>query len=228
MCYEKDKTMKIDLHVHTSEVSRCGKLSASEIAAIYKEKGYDAICITNHFSIPSAASMAKQGKFDFVKAFDEGFELAKKEGEKVGLRVFKGYELRCNEADNDFLVYHMPNYLLENYKQLLALPMRDFLTVLHQYGVKVYQAHPFRNGMRIGRPELLDGIEVYNAGNEAEWNESARLLAEEKGIACIAGSDGHKIGSAGRAGIATKERLVNNDDLVRVLKSREYKVFVNE
>lgn len=25
-----------------------------------------------------------------------------------------------------------------------------------------YQAHPFRNSMKITNPELLDGIEVYN------------------------------------------------------------------
>ena len=75
--------MKIDLHVHTKEVSRCGKLTAQEIMALYKEKGYDAVCITNHFSVHTENWLARQGKFDFVKAFDEGFELAKAEGEKV-------------------------------------------------------------------------------------------------------------------------------------------------
>ena len=69
---------------------------------------------------------------------------------------------------------------------------------------------------------MLDGIEVYNAANEQEWNESARELAEKLGLACVAGSDGHKIGTAGRAGIATRKRIKNNGDLVRILKSMEY------
>lgn len=45
---------------------------------------------------------------------------------------------------------------------------------------------------------------------------------------CIAGSDGHKTGSAGRAGIAAGERIRNNDDLVRILKSKEYTIYVKE
>ena len=88
--------MKIDLHVHTSEGSRCGKLSAKEVVALYKEAGYDAICITNHFSPYTVGWYAKQGNFDFVKTFQNAYELAREEGEKVGLRVFLGYELRCS------------------------------------------------------------------------------------------------------------------------------------
>ena len=90
----------------------------------------------------------------------------------------------------------------------------------------ILQAHPFRSGMKLMPAELLDGIEVYNAGNEPEWNESARIFAEERGIPCIAGSDGHKIGTAGRAGIAASERIKSNEDLIRVLKNGEYEITV--
>ena len=38
--------MKIDVHVHTSEVSGCGQLPGAEMARLYKQAGYDAIVIT--------------------------------------------------------------------------------------------------------------------------------------------------------------------------------------
>jgi predicted metal-dependent phosphoesterase TrpH len=70
--------------------------------------------------------------------------------------------------------------------------------------------------------DQLDGIEVYNAGNLPEMNDQAQKLAEELGLACTAGSDGHGTDTAGRAGIGAKERIRDNEDLVRVLKSGDY------
>lgn len=40
--------MKIELHMHTSEVSSCGKVPAAEMVRLYKEMGYDAITVTDH------------------------------------------------------------------------------------------------------------------------------------------------------------------------------------
>ena len=42
--------MKIELHVHSKEISPCGKLSVDEVTTLYKNAGYDVIVLTNHFS----------------------------------------------------------------------------------------------------------------------------------------------------------------------------------
>ena len=42
--------MKIDLHVHTSEISLCGHLICQEVIELYRQTDYDAIVITNHFN----------------------------------------------------------------------------------------------------------------------------------------------------------------------------------
>ena len=42
--------MKTDLHVHTSEVSLCGHMTAEETLQRYKSAGYDTLVITNHFN----------------------------------------------------------------------------------------------------------------------------------------------------------------------------------
>ena len=72
---------------------------------------------------------------------------------------------------------------------------------------------------------LLDGIEVYNAANEPDWNEKASALAEALSLPVIAGSDGHSLASAGKAGIIAKERIRTGEDLVRILKSGDYELY---
>ena len=49
--------MKLDLHVHTSEVSGCGKVPAAEMVRLYHEAGYDAIVITDHLIAGKNAEM---------------------------------------------------------------------------------------------------------------------------------------------------------------------------
>ena len=43
--------MKIELHIHTEGFSYCGKLSVAEIVELYSKAGYDAIVLTNHFTL---------------------------------------------------------------------------------------------------------------------------------------------------------------------------------
>ena len=133
----------------------------------------------------------------------------------------------------EILLYGITPELIASHPELKRAPAEQYAEVVHSAGGLVYQAHPYRAREYISKPypleclELLDGIEVYNAGNEPEWNESARVLADEKGLACVAGSDGHSVSSAGRAGIAASERIRTNDDLVRILKNKEYEIFIN-
>ena len=41
---------KIEPHLHTTHVSRCGQLEAQEIVAGYKAAGYSALIVTDHFN----------------------------------------------------------------------------------------------------------------------------------------------------------------------------------
>jgi len=40
---------KYDTHVHTKEVSPCGKVPAIEVVKLYKDAGYHGIVITDHY-----------------------------------------------------------------------------------------------------------------------------------------------------------------------------------
>lgn len=220
--------MKIDLHVHTSEISRCGEMSAKEMVTLYKNAGYDAICVTNHFNSSTAKWLARQGKLDFVKAFDEGFELARSEGEKIGLKVFKGYEFQCNQYYDDFLTYYIPSHLLERIHEIFALPMTSALSVLRSNSVKLYQAHPFRSSITVVDPSLVDGVEVYNGANgKGKLNDMAMIWANaHPHLRQISGSDAHNLDEALTSGIETDEEINTQEDLLNLLESGNYRLIL--
>ena len=51
--------MKIELHAHSREVSPCGYLSVEELIRLYKEAGFDALVIANHFSRKAMAEKSE-------------------------------------------------------------------------------------------------------------------------------------------------------------------------
>jgi len=220
--------MKIDLHVHTSEISSCGEMTAKEMVTLYKKAGYDAICITNHFNSSTARWLARRGKLDFVKAFDEGFELARSEGERIGLRVFKGYEFRCDQYYNDYLTYYIPQHLLDRIHEIFAYPMTTALSILRSNGVRLYQAHPFRSSITVVDPSLIDGIEVFNGANgKGEINDMAMIWANaHPHLRHISGSDAHNTDEALTSSIETDEDIRTQEDLLRLLDSGNYKLIL--
>ena len=66
--------MKIDLHVHTSEISGCAHVTGEETVRLYAEAGYDAIVITNHFVSYYQRGFESKGK-DFFAEYAKAFPL---------------------------------------------------------------------------------------------------------------------------------------------------------
>lgn len=66
---------KVDTHVHTCEVSRCGHVPGAEMARLYIQAGYDAILITDHFILPEVAESGKTPE-ETVEAQMRGYRAA--------------------------------------------------------------------------------------------------------------------------------------------------------
>ena len=217
--------MKIDLHVHTKEVSICGHMPAEEVVERYKAAGYDCIVITNHFNTHTANHFEAQGAGDFFKKYHESYLLAREAGDKAGLLVLNGYELRFDESDSDYLVYGMSDRTAADYKKLFAMRPRDFSALAAEQGFLFYQAHPFRNNMKITQPELLTGIEIKNGNPRHDSrNDIAKQWAEKFNMPVIAGSDAHRQEDVGVTGIITGREVTDIDGLVSLLKSGDYTV----
>ena len=87
--------MKIDLHVHTSETSGCGKVPGAEMARLFHQAGYDAITITDHLIAGKNMETPVKAR---VAWYLSGYHAARAEGEKLGLTVLLGAEVLAFEG----------------------------------------------------------------------------------------------------------------------------------
>lgn len=217
--------MKIDLHVHSKEISSCGKLSVEEIVDIYAGTDYDAIVLTNHFNAETANLLETEEKFDFEEIYSETYEKAYWYGKEKGLLVLNGYEIRFDGSSNDYLVYGMDRKTAKEYRKIFQMSAEEFGSYAREKGFLFYQAHPFRKGMKIVDPACLFGLEVKNTHPRHDSrNDIAMMWAEKFGLRKIGGSDCHQVQDAGGSGIITERNVENTDDLVAVLKDGDYTI----
>lgn len=217
--------MKMDLHVHSSEISPCGKLTAKETVELYAKAGYSAIVLTNHFNRDIVAHLERHGQPDFDKAYHDGYELAKAAGDACGVTVLCGYELRFDGTSNDYLVFGLPREMAADWDNLFKMGAGAFGRLAREKGVLFYQAHPFRNNMKVVDPRCLFGMEVVNGNPRHDSrNEIADQWARRFGLHRIAGSDCHEITDVGVSGIETDEKVETMDDLVKILREDRYTI----
>lgn len=217
---------KYELHLHTGAVSRCAAIEPERAVELYKEKGYDGIVITDHYSVQTFFDkhlLAPQKDTDF---FIEGYRRAlKAAGEDF--TVLLGMELRFYGNGNDYLVYGVtPEFLREN-GNLMTYYSRRFHELCKKNNMIFVQAHPFRPYIFRTNPKYLDGCEVYNAKNkDSGINEKAQKWAEENNMSVlVGGSDFHREKQIDNiSGVITEERIRTNEDLVRILRSGKYEI----
>ena len=219
---------KTELHCHTGEVSNCATETAEFTADRYAECGYSSVVITNHLSIYTfngsnhkySGDDSWEAKIDF---FMQGIEIMKKAA-AGRFNVLWGVELRCEpDGGNDYLIYGVDvDFLLSN-PDILYIPIHQAAERVHAVGGLIYQAHPFRNGMRVKKPTCFDGVEVYNGhvGHDSR-NNIAMLWSDMYGLAKISGSDFHHAYQIPTGGILTEEPIKDNQQLVSILKSGNY------
>ena len=204
---------KSDLHCHTVDVSKCADLALEEMIENYIKYGYSTMVITDHFSsatFEDKHSLTWGEKCDF---YVSGYKRAKKIAD--GRNIYTA---------NDYLVYGVTEEFLKKYNtsednNIINLHLKDFCSIVHENGMLIYQAHPFRNGMTVMKPGYTDGIETLNAhkGHDSR-NDVAKLWAKKYNLLECGGSDCHHKGGEGRGGIITNTEITTNSELLNALK----------
>ncbi len=219
---------KYELHAHSSPCSNGGDRIENHIESLRK-KGFSGLVITNHFYQGDTKIDRRLPWADFVDAYKEDYERGKKLARLYDFDVLFGIEEHIGDG-REILIYGITPDFLYMHPELKHGTATEWIAEVHRAGGLVFQAHPFRDRWYIAKPyamdelPLLDGIEVYNAGNSEEENAKAEMLAKEKGLKCTAGSDAHGSLSAGRAGIISNVRLRTEKELVSCLKSGNYRI----
>ena len=195
---QKQYDYKVETHLHTSQASACGISTGADMARANKFGGCCAIVVTDHFFNGNTAirgdEYSKYSWEDKISLFVRGYEDAKKEGYKIGLDVYFGFEYNYKGAE--FLIYNFPEENLLAYPEIMTDPIETVLTKIRQEGGFVIHAHPFRVASYIPTPvklfpEHTDAVEVINTQNSNEANRLALEYAKKHGLIQFGGSDTH-------------------------------------
>ena len=209
-----------ETHVHSSEVSRCGRVPAAEMVELYKKAGYAGLCLTDHINPWTFHGLDLPTWEDKTEHFLKGYRAAKAAAGE-NFTVLLGAEFHFHENNNDYLVYGLTEELLFSLgDDILAWGIDRFSPFCREHGLLLMQAHPFRNSMVVNKPDVVDGIEVMNGHPRHDSrNFIARAWAEHYGLLMSSGSDAHQPEDAARGGLRTEKPIETLDDLIAAIRS---------
>ena len=229
MLIDKEGCTPFDLHVHTNQVSCCGKLSAEQMVRLYKAAEYGGIFITDHMNRFTFESLCKPEGGDwhdlkisweeFVYRYEAGYRAAKAEGDRVGLTVFPGVELSLDSGPEDYLIWGADEQFLLRHPMIHTLSLKELYDVTREEGLPLIQAHPMRDYLSMMPFEYLDGYEVYNGSGE-DYNHNVKALATVEqidGAAMTGGSDAHAYNSVCSAGMWLPADIADYWELARYI-----------
>ncbi len=217
-----------EMHFHTKNTSNCANVKAEDAVEEYINAGYDGIIVTDHLSPSTYMKYGREllpwkKKVDF---FLRGYKAAKKTA-AGRIDVLLGMELRfrTSEGDNDYLVYGINEEFLYNTPNLLEMNIRKFYEIAHEKGFLVFQAHPFRVGMKVTNPKFLDGIEIFNGNpRHNSSNDISEMWAKKYDLMVTSGSDYHEYEDLGTGGIWFDKEIKDNKTLVEELLKKDYEI----
>ena len=191
--------MFIDTHMHEMTYSKDSFLKLDEMVTIAKEKGLDAICITDHDSM---------GLKDYAAEYTQ----------KTGFPVFVGIEFFSLQGD--IVAFGIDDYPRER------IPAQDFIDLVKAQGGVCFAAHPFRNNNRGLEEHLrevkgLDGLEVLNGSTSPEACLKAAMYAAELGLFTLGSSDCHVPGKVGVCATYFPEEVHTMEEFLKVFKKGE-------
>ena len=217
---------KTELHCHGGIVSACADISPEQTVQQYLEQGYSTLVLTDHLSHVTFAPKHYSGGDTWeekIEYFLSGYR-ALKEAAGDRLNVLLGAEIRVDRhTGTDYLIYGLEEQILFDLHDLNDDDLPTLSRRVREAGCLLVQAHPFRNGMKVTDPHLLDGMEVFN-GNPSHDSRNAFAAdwANCYGLIPTSGTDLHHAGNPICAGIVTGDEIKTNAQLLEILRSRQY------
>jgi len=219
-----------ETHVHSSQCSLCGLSSSEEMVYTYHKAGYDGLVLTDHFIFGNTSVDRDLPWEERAACYYQAYLDAKKAAEGLDFDVIFGIEHAYGDG-KEMLIYGVElDFLLAN-PDIPEITIDELVDRVHSVGGVVIQAHPYRDryyvNMAVGpRDDIVDGVEVYNAGNLPGENVQALELTERMGGCIItSGGDVHCADDdnrVGKAGVLLPFRAHDSYEFAQALKRREH------
>jgi hypothetical protein len=202
--------MIIDLHTHSIK-SDDGRAKVENYCQWIRKKDLplDGFVLTEH------------------RQFDDESDYSRLAGE-YGLTILKGSEVETEYGH--VLVFGVTPALREAFDfGRVGLPLARVLSECERRGALAVPCHPGRTrvGMfahveRLGVPEGVRIVEIYNGGSRDEENQLAIEMADRLGYRGIGGSDAHIVSHIGRCVTRFPGEIRSEAELVEALRGGEF------
>ena len=225
----KNFIMKIDMHTHCLPASICALHQPEQLPEMFKNKGMDAIVLTNHY-YPVHCSRLSPDLKEQAQIYVDIFHRCESKGKEIGFKVFFGSEIKLiNEPHTpEFLLYGLSEEDFLTSYPLYNSTQKELFEFCEKKDILMIQAHPFRTmqGYQPADMRYVHGIEIYNPHLivEEEFENSVRLADENRKLK-TSGSDFHSVEQAGSAGIVIPDTVENQFMLRDYLKEGKVSVF---
>lgn len=186
---------KYEIHMHTCVSSACGRTAPEDYIQAFIDCGYDGIIITDHFYHGNTAVDRNLPWPDFVEQYCRSYERAKEAGDRLGLKVFFGWEE--SQHPDEYLIYGLDKQWLLDHPEIKDADHTETLRLVHEGGGVVVGAHPFRERAYVDivkiHPFQCDAMEVCNYGNPPYQDILAYNFCKDRNILMTSGGDIHDV-----------------------------------
>ncbi|MTI94540.1 MAG: PHP domain-containing protein [Firmicutes bacterium] len=199
--------MRVDLHVHTSKYSDCGKATPEAMVESAIDAGLDAIVLAEHNYLWSREELA-----ELQRCYPT-------------IRIFGGIEVSISWEEH-IVVLGVPDASL--FYPLMP-PAELIKAVLEHQGAAIL-AHPFRWSTEV-RPDILaagfDAIEVYSTSIREYMQQPIAELQRRCNLPLVATSDGHHTGALGLYAIELERAAKDERDLAALVREGKFRLWTN-
>ena len=220
---------RYETHCHANLCSKCAHSTPAEMVRAYKNAGFAGLILTDHFIHGYTSVDPNLPWSERMHCYWSAYLQAKAEGNKLDFDVIFGIE-HAYGGGQEVLVYGIDLDFLLEHPEIATATLEQFSALVHAAGGILIQAHPYRyGGWEVPvRLDLVDGIEVYNAGNEPQKNRMALQKAAERTCILTAGADSHAAWEdrVGTTGISLPYRISDGQSLVEALRKGDHRLVI--
>lgn len=220
--------MLIDMHAHTSGISRCCRADAYGVLTAAMEAGIDGLILCNHYD---GGYVDEKGPAAFAEKYIAEYYHTAMVAAEMGMRLYFGIEVTARKhGGTHILVYGIePSFVREN-PEIYDYTLSEIYAAAHAKGGLVVQAHPFRGKGHVLDAAYLDGVEI-NCHPLYDDTHCGRMqqIAHEAGIIVTCGGDYHADSYRAVCGTYFPDKALRYADLIAHLKNApEIKLHVHE
>ncbi len=220
--------MLIDLHAHSSGISRCCKKPIEDVLSVAVENDIDGVVLTNHY----LKNYVADGDYvAFARRYMDECKRAIALGKERGIPVFWGIELTPEyDPRVHLLIYGVPWDFIEKNATLFDADLAAIYRTVHAAGGILVQAHPFRNGATVQDTRFLDGVEINCHPRYAHtYSRELSDIAADGGLILTCGGDYHADWHRPKCGVYLPDDIEDSVALKDYLLSAEsLRLCVNE